>query len=67
MYKHHNADSIQKRHTMQQTDDSTLSPSPAALLRSALRHERLKELGGEALDGSGFEHETPEPDFDQSE
>ena len=67
MYKHHNADSIRKRHTMQQDDDSTLSPSPAALLRGALRQERLNELGGEALDGSGFERETPEPDFEQSE
>jgi len=52
---------------MQQDNDSALSPSPAALLRSALRQERLNELGGEALDGSGFEHETPEPDFEQSE
>ena len=67
MYKHHNADSIRKRHTMQQDNDSALSPTPAALLRSALRQERLNELGGEALDGSGFEHETPEPDFEQSE
>ena len=31
------------------------------------KRERLNELGGEALDGSGFEHETPEPDFEQSE
>jgi hypothetical protein len=67
MYKHHNAYSTQKRHTMQQADNSTLSPSPAALLRTALRQERLNQLGGEALDGSGFEHETPEPDFEQSE
>ena len=52
---------------MQLTDDSTLSPSPAALLRTALREERLNELGGEALDGSGFERETPDPDFEQSE
>ena len=52
---------------MQQADNSTLSPSPAALLRTALRQERLNQLGGEALDGSGFEHETPEPDFEQSE
>jgi hypothetical protein len=52
---------------MQQDNDSALSPSPAALLRSALRQERLNELGGEALDGSGFERETPDPDFEQSE
>lgn len=52
---------------MQQADDTTLSPSPTALLRTALRQERLNQLGGEALDGSGFEHETPEPDFEQSE
>ena len=67
MYKHHNADSNEKRHHMQQTDDSTHFQSPAGLLRTALRQERLNELGGEALDGSGFEHETPEPDFEQSE
>lgn len=48
-----------------QIDDN--SASPAALLRTALRQERLKELGGEALDGSGFEHETPEPYFEESE
>ena len=48
-----------------QIDDN--SPSPAALLRTALREERLNELGGEALDGSGFEREIPEPDFAESE
>lgn len=52
---------------MQPANDPGFSASPAALLRTALRQERLNELGGEALDGSGFENETPEPDFRQEE
>jgi hypothetical protein len=67
MYNHHNVANEQERHPMQQADNLMLSPSSAALLRTALRQERLNQLGGEALDGSGFERETPEPDFEQSE
>jgi len=33
------------------------------VLRAGLRQARLDELGGEALDNSGFENETPEPGF----
>ena len=38
--------------------DSSGNLSAADALQQALRH-----LGGEALEGSGFEHETPEPAF----
>jgi len=44
-----------------------LSQTPALIIRSTLRQARLEALGGEPLDGSGFEEEQPEPDFDQSE
>ena len=44
-----------------------LPHKPAMILRSTLRQARLEALGGEPLDGSGFENEHPEPDFDQSE
>jgi hypothetical protein len=44
-----------------------LAQSPAMILRSTLQQARLEALGGEPLDGSGFEDEHPEPDFDQSE
>jgi hypothetical protein len=50
-------------------DDSNdrLPQPPALIIRSTLRQARLEALGGEPLDGSGFEDEQPEPDFDQSE
>jgi hypothetical protein len=44
-----------------------LPQPPALIIRSTLRQARLEALGGEPLDGSGFEDEQPEPDFDQSE
>ena len=44
-----------------------LPQTPAMILRSTLRQARLEALGGEPLNGSGFEDEHPEPDFDQSE
>lgn len=44
-----------------------LPQPPAMIIRSTLRQARLEALGGEPLDGSGFEDEQPEPDFDQSE
>jgi hypothetical protein len=44
-----------------------LPQAPAIIIRSTLRQARLEALGGEPLDGSGFEDEQPEPDFDQSE
>jgi hypothetical protein len=33
------------------------------VLRAGLREARLERLGGEALDGSGFEKELAEPNF----
>jgi hypothetical protein len=47
-------------------DDST-SQAPAMVLRAGLRQARLERLGGEALDGSGFENEIAESDFDEWE
>lgn len=47
-------------------NDSTFQP-PAMVLRACLRQARLDRLGGEALDGSGFENEPAEPDFDEWE
>ena len=29
----------------------------------AVQHAVLRDLGGESLKGSGFEHETPDPQF----
>ncbi len=43
------------------------APSPAAILRQAFQQVQLQQLGGEPLDHSGFENETPEPDFNESE
>jgi hypothetical protein len=48
-------------------DEEITTQSPAMILRAGLRQARLEELGGEALDGSGFENELAEPDFNQSE
>jgi hypothetical protein len=42
-------------------------PSPAAILRQAFQQARLDQLGGEPLDHSGFENETPEPAFEETE
>jgi hypothetical protein len=47
--------------------NARLPQPPAMIIRSTLRQARLEALGGEPLDGSGFEEEHPEPDFDQSE
>jgi hypothetical protein len=44
-----------------------LPQQPAMIIRSTLRQAQLEALGGEPLDGSGFDDEQPEPDFDQSE
>jgi hypothetical protein len=53
---------------MNHNDSKDLMPQPPAMiLRSTLRQARLEALGGQPLDGSGFEDEHPEPDFDQSE
>jgi hypothetical protein len=52
---------------MERTPDDRKSDSPAMVLRVGLRQARLERLGGEALDGSGFEDEIAEPDFDEWE
>jgi hypothetical protein len=45
---------------------------PAMNIRPRIRaaeetRKALEDLGGEPLDGSGFEHETPSPEFTDSE
>jgi hypothetical protein len=52
---------------MDQTPDDSTPQSPATVLRAGLRQARLERLGGEALDGSSFENEIAEPDFDEQE
>jgi hypothetical protein len=52
---------------MDRTPDDSAPQSPAMALRAGLRQARLERLGGEALDGSGFENEIAEPDFDEWE
>jgi hypothetical protein len=52
---------------MERTPDDSKSDSPAMILRAGLRQARLERLGGEALDGSGFENEIAEADFDEWE
>ena len=52
---------------MERTTDESQPRSPAMVLRAGLRQARLERLGGEALDGSGFENEQAEPDFDEWE
>lgn len=52
---------------MDRTPDDSTFQSPAMVLRAGLRQARLETLGGEALDGSGFENEIAEPDFDEWE
>jgi hypothetical protein len=47
--------------------EQSQAPSPAAILRQAFQQARLDQLGGEPLDQSGFENETTEPDFNESE
>jgi len=41
--------------------------SPAMLVRAGLRQARLDAIGGEPLDGSGFEAEGPEPGYEERE
>jgi hypothetical protein len=41
--------------------------SPAMLGRAGLGQARLDAIGGEPLDGSGFEAEVPEPGFEEKE
>ena len=41
--------------------------SPALLVRAGLRQVRLDAIGGEPLDGSGFEAEVPEPGYEERE
>ena len=57
----------QGRQLMERTPDDSKSDSPAMILRAGLRQARLERLGGEALDGSGFENEIAEADFDEWE
>ena len=52
---------------MERTPDDSKPHSPAMVLRAGLRQARLERLGGEALDGSGFENEIAEPGFDEWE
>ncbi len=52
---------------MNRTPNENTPQSPAMILRAGLRQARLEELGGEALDGSGFENEIAEPNFYESE
>jgi hypothetical protein len=52
---------------MERTPDDSKPHLPAMVLRAGLRQARLERLGGEALDGSGFENEIAEPDFDEWE
>lgn len=52
---------------MDRTPDDGAPQSPAMVLRAGLRQARLERIGGEALDGSGFENELAEPDFDEWE
>lgn len=52
---------------MDRTADDSTPQSPAMVLRAGLRQARLDRLGGEALDGSGFENEIAEPTFDEWE
>lgn len=42
-------------------------PASAIVLRDAFLRLRVDELGGQPLEGSGFENESPEPDFYESE
>ena len=39
------------------------SDSPGKLSAPDALQKALRHLGGEALEGSGFEHETPDPQF----
>jgi hypothetical protein len=57
----------QRRLPMDRISDDSTSQSPAVVLRAGLRQAHLERIGGEALDGSGFENETSEPDFDEWE
>jgi hypothetical protein len=52
---------------MDRTIDDSTPQSPATVLRAGLRQACLERLGGEALDGSGFENEIAKPDFDEQE
>ena len=52
---------------MKSSTENSMSQSPAMILRAGLRQARLEELGGDALDGSGFENEIAEADFEESE
>jgi hypothetical protein len=52
------------------TDDSpgnNRPESPAMILRAGLRQAHLDAIGGEPLDGSGFETEIPEPGYEERE
>lgn len=52
---------------MERTPDDSKPHSPAMVLPAGLRQTRLERIGGEALDGSGFENEIVEPDFEEWE
>lgn len=41
--------------------------STAMLVHAALGQARLDAIGGEPLDGSGFEAEVPEPGYEERE
>ena len=41
--------------------------SPVVIRRPGLRQARLDAIGGEPLDGSGFEAEVPEPGYEERE
>lgn len=49
------------------TDEHPISATStiAAIVRGALIRSDLAEVGGEALDTSGFEDEAPEANFDE--
>ena len=52
------------------SDDNPRNNRPdsrAMLVRAGLRQARLDAIGGEPLDGSGFEAEGPEPGYEERE
>jgi hypothetical protein len=52
------------------TDDNPGNNRPestAMILRAGVRQARLGAIGGEPLDGSGFETEIPEPGYEERE
>lgn len=63
------------RRSLQTTSMDQLAGIQAKFAREMVERDELSdglqkmlvELGGEPLEGSGFEHEDPEPDFEEQE